>query len=139
MNFDGASIRSAVKLQVMPIFVAEVNVSYPVGNFQVSLPAYKNSDRVLLQRCVMSVRLQYKFTTEPHLFTLEIRDTRTDTVLGSSPYGQEDFSIEYNTMSEDFMLDEFDSRYIQLNLLMDKDDTQRFIIRHRSFYSINTI
>ncbi len=123
----------------MPIFVAEVDISYPVGDFQVSLPAYKNSDRVLLQRCVMSVRLQYRFTSAPILFTLEIRDIRTDTVVGSSPYGQEDFSTEWNTMSEDYMLEEFDSRYIQLNLLMSADDTQRFVIRRRSFYSVNAI
>ena len=139
MNYDGASIRSAVKIQSLPIFVAEMDISYPLGEINVSLPAYKNSDRVLLQRCVLAVRLQYRFTSAPILFTLEIRDIRTDTVVGSSPYGQEDFSTEWNTMSEDYMLDEFDSRYIQINLLMSADNDQRFIIRRRSFYSVNTI
>ena len=139
MNFDGASARSSVKLVAMPLYVAEQDTTYTAMDFNLSLPNYKQTDRVLLQRCVMSLRLQYKFTSSPLLFTLEVRDIRTDTVLGSSPYGQEDFSTDWNTLSEDFMLDEFDSRYIKIYLLMSQDVTQSFVVRKRSFVSINSI
>ena len=132
-------MRSTVKLLAMPFFVAEEDTSYPVSDFNLLVPNYKQTDRVMLQRCVMSIRLQYKFTSSPMLFTLEVRDVRTDTVIGSSPYGQEDFSTEYNTMSEDFMLDEWDSRYIKINLLMQQDSTQNLVIRRRSFVSINSV
>ena len=139
MNFDGQAIRQAVKLQSMPVYICEQDITYPVGDITVDIPSYSKSDRILLQKSVLSIRLQYKFTVSPLLFVLQIVDTRTGTILGQSPYGQEDFSSDWNTMNEVFLLDEFDNRYIKVYLLMQKDDTQSFVIRKRSFLSINTI
>jgi hypothetical protein len=139
MNYDGVSIRSAVKFQSMPVFLSEKDLVYNVENIVVSLPAYNNSDRILLQKCVLAIRLQYRFTSSPLLFKLKLIDSRTQEVLGESPYGQEDFSVDWHTMQESFLLDEFDSRYIQVHLIMDKDDTQNFVIKSKSFISINVL
>ena len=139
MNYDGASLRSAVKLQAMPFFVAERDIEYAVKDFDLSLPNYRQTDRIILTRCTMSICVQYKFTAAPLLFTLELVDTRTDTILASSPYGQEDFSVGWNTMTETFLLDEWNSLYYNIRLVMQDDDTQSFVIRKRSFYSINSI
>ena len=139
MNYDGASLRSAVKLQSMPFFVAERDIEYAVKDFELSLPNYRQTDRIILTRCTMSISVQYKFTKAPLLFTLELLDTRTGTILASSPYGQEDFSLGWNTMTETFLLDEWDSLHYKIRLLMNDDDTQGFVVRQRSFYSIHTI
>ena len=87
----------------------------------------------------MSICVQYKFTAAPLLFTLELVDTRTDIVLASSPYGQEDFSVGWTTMTETFLIDEWNSLYYKIRLVMLDDGSQSFVIRQRSFYSINTI
>lgn len=139
MNYDGISIRSAIKVQSMPVFLSEKDLVYNVENIIVSLPAYNQSDRMLLQKCVIAIRLQYRFTSSPLLFKLKLVDSRTQEVLGESPYGQEDFSVDWHTMHEAFLLDEFDSRYIQVHLIMDKDDTQNFVIKSKSFISINVL
>ena len=139
MNYDGVSGRSAVKLQAMPFFVAEKDIEYPVKDFDLTLPNYRQTDRVILTRCTLSICIQYKFTVAPLLFTLELVDTRTDTILASSPYGQEDFSLNWNTMTETFLVEEWNSLYYKIRLVIQEDDTQSFVIRQRSFYSINSI
>ena len=139
MNYDGQPIRQAFKLLSNPVFICEDDLTYPVGDILLDIPNYSKSDRVILQKSVLSIRLQYKFTSSPMLFVLKVVDTRTGVVIGESPYGQEDFTTDWNTMNEVFLLDEFDNRYVKVHLIMAKDDTQSFVVRKRSFLSINTI
>ena len=139
MNYDGQPIRQAFKLLSNPVFICEDDLTYPVGDILLDIPNYSKSNRIILQKSVLSIRLQYKFTVAPLLFVLKVVDIRTGALIGESPYGQEDFSTDWNTMNEVFLLDEFDNRYVKVHLIMAKDDTQSFLVRKRSFLSINTI
>ena len=120
MNYDGQPIRQSFKLLSNPVFICEDDLTYSVGDIILDIPNYSKSDRIILQKSVLSIRLQYKFTMAPLLFVLKVVDSRTGVVIGESPYGQEDFSTDWNTMNEVFLLDEFDNRYVKVHLIMAK-------------------
>ena len=72
MNYDGQPIRQAFKLLSNPVFICEDDLTYPVGDIIVDIPNYSKSDRIILQKSVLSIRLQYKFTSSPLLFVLKV-------------------------------------------------------------------
>lgn len=141
MNFDGTKKSLTLNTNMNPVYLSTAAVlQLPLySHTRIQFPPYLKSNRVIMKKCILSISLNYRFSVTPMLFNLTVIDSRTNELLGSTPFGEADFSTEWHTMNESFMIDVWDDRYITIILRFANDNSQVFEIKKNSYYKIDTV